>query len=120
MRKIYHLQTTLTDMLMWLKTIAHMYLKRYISYFPYEYGNGSGHVAIIESATQNYFYSLDQNWYGGAQNNPPEVAQTIYHEYHKDMYFIEPLYGKETIVSKTKARMVKPKPIKNVKKEKRL
>ena len=73
---------------------THMYLKRYISYFPYEYGNGSGHVAIIESATQNYFYSLDQNWYGGAQNNPPEVAQTIYHEYHKDMYFIEPLYGK--------------------------
>ena len=34
------------------------------------------------------------------------------------MYFIEPLYGKETIVSKTKARMVKPKPIKNVKKKK--
>ena len=46
-----------------VKTIAHMYLKG-ISYFPYEYGNGSGHVAIIESATQNYFYSLDQNWYG--------------------------------------------------------
>ena len=33
------------------------------------------------------------------------------------MYFIEPLYGKETIVSKTKARMVKPKPIKNVKRK---
>ncbi|ABI15707.1 MULTISPECIES: N-acetylmuramoyl-L-alanine amidase [Bacillota] len=86
--------------------------------FPYEYGNGCGHVAIIESATQNYFYSLDQNWYGGARNNPPEVAQTIYHEYHPDMYFVEPLYSKETKVSKIKAKTTKPKPVKKVKKRK--
>lgn len=70
--------------------------------FPYQYGEGAGHVAIVESANQSYFYSLDQNWYGGAQNNPPEVAQTIKHSYHPDMYFITPLFKQETTLNKIK------------------
>ena len=72
-------------------------------FLTYEYGNGCGHVAIIEVLLK-IISIVWINWYGGARNNPPEVAQTIYHEYHPDMYFVEPLYSKETKVSKIKAK----------------
>lgn len=70
------------------------------------YGGGAGHVAIVWSANINSFVSLDQNWYGGAQNNPPEVAQLITHYYDNPMYFIRPLYkAKTTIVDKVKDKV---------------
>lgn len=73
------------------------------------YGGGAGHVAIVWSANLNTFVSLDQNWYGGAQNNPPEVAQLITHTYDNPMYFIRPHYkAKTSVVSKAKDKVSKP------------
>lgn len=73
------------------------------------YGGGSGHVAIVWSANINNFQSLDQNWWGGAQNNPPEVAQLITHYYDNPMYFIRPHYkAKTSVVSKVKDKVSKP------------
>ncbi|MDW3782114.1 N-acetylmuramoyl-L-alanine amidase [Staphylococcus saprophyticus] len=73
------------------------------------YGGGAGHVAIVWSANINSFVSLDQNWYGGAQNNPPEVAQLITHYYDNPMYFIRPHYkAKTSVVSKAKDKVSKP------------
>ncbi|WP_039068236.1 N-acetylmuramoyl-L-alanine amidase [Staphylococcus shinii] len=70
------------------------------------YGGGAGHVAIVWSANINSFVSLDQNWYGGAQNNPPEVAQLITHYYDNPMFFIRPLYkAKATVVEKVKDKV---------------
>ncbi|MGS0663841.1 N-acetylmuramoyl-L-alanine amidase [Staphylococcus arlettae] len=74
------------------------------------YGSGAGHVAIVWSANLNTFVSLDQNWYGGAQSNPREVAQLITHYYDNPMYFIRPHYkAKVSTVSKVKAAVTKPK-----------
>lgn len=74
------------------------------------YGEGAGHVAIVWSANLNTFTSLDQNWYGGAQNNPPEVAQLVTHTYDNPMYFIRPHYkAKASVVSKAKDKVSKPK-----------
>lgn len=74
------------------------------------YGGGAGHVAIVWSANLNTFVSLDQNWYGGAQNNPPEVAQLVTHTYDNPMYFIRPHYkAKASVVSKAKDKVSKPK-----------
>lgn len=73
------------------------------------YGGGAGHVAIVWSANLNSFVSLDQNWYGGAQNNPPEVAQLITHYYDNPMYFIRPNYkATASTVSKVKNKVSKP------------
>ncbi|MDW8551147.1 N-acetylmuramoyl-L-alanine amidase [Staphylococcus nepalensis] len=73
------------------------------------YGQGAGHVAIVWSANLNTFTSLDQNWYGGAESNPPEVAQLITHYYDNPMYFIRPHYkAKANIVSKVKDKVTKP------------
>ena len=73
------------------------------------YGGGAGHVAIVWSANLNSFVSLDQNWYGGAQNNPPEVAQLITHYYDNPMYFIRPHYkATASTVSKVKDKVTKP------------
>ena len=73
------------------------------------YGRGAGHVAIVWSANLNTFTSLDQNWYGGAENNPPEVAQLITHYYDNPMYFIRPHYkAKANVVSKVKDKVTKP------------
>lgn len=73
------------------------------------YGQGAGHVAIVWSANLNTFTSLDQNWYGGAENNPPEVAQLITHYYDNPMYFIRPHYkAKANVVSKVKDKVTKP------------
>ncbi|MDW3954971.1 N-acetylmuramoyl-L-alanine amidase [Staphylococcus saprophyticus] len=70
------------------------------------YGGGAGHVAIVWSANINSFVSLDQNWYGGAQSNPREVAQLITHYYDNPMYFIRPLYkAKATVVEKVKDKV---------------
>lgn len=70
------------------------------------YGEGAGHVAIVWSANLNTFTSLDQNWYGGAENNPPEVAQLITHYYDNPMYFIRPHYkAKVSTVSKVKDKV---------------
>lgn len=74
------------------------------------YGGGAGHVAIVWSANINNFQSLDQNWWGGAQNNPPEVAQLITHYYDNPMYFIRPHYkATANTVSKVKDEVSKPK-----------
>lgn len=74
------------------------------------YGGGAGHVAIVWSANLNSFVSLDQNWYGGAQNNPREVAQLITHYYDNPMYFIRPNYkATASTVSKVKDKVSKPK-----------
>lgn len=73
------------------------------------YGEGAGHVAIVWSANINNFQSLDQNWWGGAQNNPPEVAQLITHYYDNPMYFIRPHYKTTAnTVSKVKDKVSKP------------
>lgn len=73
------------------------------------YGGGAGHVFIVWSANLNSLVGLDQNWYGGAQNNPPEVAQLITHTYDNPMYFIRPHYkAKTSIVSKAKDKVSKP------------
>lgn len=73
------------------------------------YGRGAGHVAIVWSANLNTFTSLDQNWYGGAESNPPEVAQLITHYYDNPMYFIRPHYkAKANVVSKVKDKVTKP------------
>lgn len=70
------------------------------------YGEGAGHVAIVWSANINSFVSLDQNWWGGAQNTPPEVAQLITHYYDNPMFFIRPLYkAKATVVDKVKNKV---------------
>ncbi|MDW4424044.1 N-acetylmuramoyl-L-alanine amidase, partial [Staphylococcus saprophyticus] len=74
------------------------------------YGGGAGHVAIVWSANLNTFVSLDQNWYGGAQSNPREVAQLITHTYDNPMYFIRPYYkATASKVSKAKDKVSKPK-----------
>lgn len=73
------------------------------------YGGGAGHVFIVWSANLNSLVGLDQNWYGGAQNNPPEVAQLITHTYDNPMYFIRPHYkAKTSVVSKVKDKVSKP------------
>lgn len=73
------------------------------------YGGGAGHVFIVWSANLNSLVGLDQNWYGGAQNNPPEVAQLITHTYDNPMYFIRPHYKTKTsVVSKAKDKVSKP------------
>lgn len=73
------------------------------------YGGGAGHVFIVWSANLNSLVGLDQNWYGGAQNNPPEVAQLITHTYDNPMYFIRPHYkAKASVVSKAKDKLSKP------------
>lgn len=70
------------------------------------YGEGAGHVAIVWSANINSFVSLDQNWYGGARNNPPEVAQLVTHTYDNPMYFIRPHYkANATVVDKVKDKV---------------
>ncbi|UNP87050.1 N-acetylmuramoyl-L-alanine amidase [Staphylococcus equorum] len=77
--------------------------------FHSSYGQGAGHVAIVWSANLNTFTSLDQNWYGGAMYNPPEVAQLITHTYDNPMYFIRPHYkAKTSVVSKAKDKVSKP------------
>lgn len=74
------------------------------------YGGGAGHVFIVWSANLNSLVGLDQNWYGGAENNPPEVAQLITHYYDNPMYFIRPHYkAKASVVSKVKDKVSKPK-----------
>lgn len=65
------------------------------------YGGGAGHVAIVWSANLNNFVSLDQNWWGGGRNKT-EVAQFITHSYDFPMYFIRPIYKKETVIDKVK------------------
>ncbi|ERF48753.1 hypothetical protein N039_12375 [Staphylococcus sp. EGD-HP3] len=78
------------------------------------YGGGAGHVFIVWSANLNTLVGLDQNWYGGAQNNPPEVAQLVTHTYDNPMYFIRPHYkAKVSTVSKVKAAVTKPKKTKS-------
>ena len=73
------------------------------------YGGGAGHVFIVWSANLNTLVGLDQNWYGGAQNNPPEVAQLVTHIYDNPMYFIRPHYkAKASVVSKAKDKISKP------------
>lgn len=73
------------------------------------YGGGAGHVFIVWSANLNSLVGLDQNWYGGAQNNPPEVAQLVTHTYDNPMYFIRPHYkAKASVVSKAKDKVSKP------------
>ena len=73
------------------------------------YGGGAGHVFIVWSANLNSLVGLDQNWYGGAQNNRPEVAQLITHIYDNPMYFIRPHYkAKTSVVSKAKDKVSKP------------
>lgn len=70
------------------------------------YGGGAGHVFIVWSANLNTLVGLDQNWYGGAQNNPPEVAQLVTHIYDNPMYFIRPHYkAKASTVSKVKDKV---------------
>ncbi|MDW4144020.1 N-acetylmuramoyl-L-alanine amidase [Staphylococcus saprophyticus] len=73
------------------------------------YGGGAGHVFIVWSANLNSLVGLDQNWYGGAENNPPEVAQLVTHTYDNPMYFIRPHYKTKTsVVSKAKDKVSKP------------
>lgn len=80
------------------------------------YGEGAGHVAIVWSANINSFVSLDQNWYGGAQYNPPEVSQLITHYYDNPMYFIRPNYkATASAVSKVKDKVTMPKSPKKAK-----
>ncbi|RIL24743.1 N-acetylmuramoyl-L-alanine amidase [Staphylococcus gallinarum] len=77
--------------------------------FNSNYGEGAGHVAIVWSANINSFVSLDQNWYGGAQYNPPEVAQLITHYYDNPMYFIRPHYkSTSSVIDNIKDKVSKP------------
>ncbi len=77
------------------------------------YGQGSGHTGIVESANLNTFVGLEQNWWGGGRNKT-EVAQYVTHTYDNPLYFIRPHYAKSTSVVKKVAskvtNVVKPKP----------
>lgn len=73
------------------------------------YGGGAGHTGLVWSANLNTFVGLEQNWYGGAMNNPPEVAQLITHYYDNPCWFIRPHYkAKTNVVSKVKDKVTKP------------
>ena len=70
--------------------------------FNSNYGGGYGHVAIVVNGNSDgnlmQFKSLDQNWYGGGESMT-EPAQYIVHNYDFPMWFIRPIFKKE---SKTK------------------
>ena len=70
------------------------------------YGGGAGHTGLVWSANLNTFTGLEQNWFGGAQNNPPEVAQLVTHTYDNPCWFIRPHYkAKATVVEKVKDKV---------------
>ena len=71
------------------------------------WGEGAGHVAIVQSANINTFVSLDQNWWGGGANKT-EVAQYISHTYDFPMYFIRPHYKAKSTVKDKVTNVVKP------------
>jgi N-acetylmuramoyl-L-alanine amidase len=71
------------------------------------WGEGAGHVAIVQSANINTFVSLDQNWWGGGENKT-EVAQYISHTYDFPMYFIRPHYKAKSTVKDKVTSVVKP------------
>lgn len=71
------------------------------------WGEGAGHVAIVQSANINTFVSLDQNWWGGGANKT-EVAQYISHTYDFPMYFIRPHYKAKSTVKDKVTSVVKP------------
>ncbi|ANM47009.1 lysin [Staphylococcus phage vB_SauS_IMEP5] len=71
------------------------------------WGEGAGHVAIVQSANINTFVSLDQNWWGGGENKT-EVAQYISHTYDFPMYFIRPHYKAKTTIKDKVTSVVKP------------
>lgn len=71
------------------------------------WGDGAGHVAIVQSANINTFVSLDQNWWGGGANKT-EVAQYISHTYDFPMYFIRPHYKAKSTVKDKVTSVVKP------------
>ena len=71
------------------------------------WGEGAGHVAIVQSANINTFVSLDQNWWGGGANKT-EVAQYISHTYDFPMYFIRPHYKTKSTVKDKVTNVVKP------------
>lgn len=71
------------------------------------WGEGAGHVAIVQSANINTFVSLDQNWWGGGANKT-EVAQYISHTYDFPMYFIRPHYKVKSTVKDKVTSVVKP------------
>ncbi|WP_239724713.1 MULTISPECIES: N-acetylmuramoyl-L-alanine amidase [unclassified Mammaliicoccus] len=71
------------------------------------WGEGAGHVAIVQSANINTFVSLDQNWWGGGRNKT-EVAQYISHTYDFPMYFIRPHYKAKSTVKDKVTSVVKP------------
>ncbi|GAB1611769.1 hypothetical protein HB162lentus_04130 [Mammaliicoccus lentus] len=71
------------------------------------WGEGAGHVAIVQSANINTFVSLDQNWWGGGANKK-EVAQYISHTYDFPMYFIRPHYKAKSTVKDKVTSVVKP------------
>ena len=73
--------------------------------FNRNYGGGYGHVAIVLSATLNTINVIEQNWLGGAQWSPPEVATRRAHGYDFPMYFIRPFYAKETTKNKVKSKV---------------
>lgn len=79
------------------------------------WGEGCGHVAIVNSANINTFVSLDQNWWGGGRNKT-EVAQYITHTYDFPMYFIRPHFKAKSTVKSKVVSVVKPKAKSNKKK----
>lgn len=80
------------------------------------WGEGAGHVAIVQSANINTFVSLDQNWWGGGANKT-EVAQYISHTYDFPMYFIRPHYKAKSTVKDKVTSVVKQNTKPKTKKE---
>ena len=74
--------------------------------FPGTYGNGSGHVAWVLSATLNQLVLVEQNWLGGAMdangNNGWEPATKRVHAYDPNMIFIRPNFAPTKAKAATK------------------
>lgn len=88
--------------------------------FPSSYGNGSGHVGWVLSATINQLTIIEQNWLGGGWTSGPEQGGTGWetatkrvHAYDHDMVFIRPHFAsnKVSAIARKAATKVKSKKI---------
>lgn len=87
--------------------------------FPSTFGNGSGHVAWVLSATLNAITVIEQNWLGGGWTYGAEqggsgweTATQRVHSYDPNMVFIRPNFASNKVsatIRKAKAKVTKPK-----------
>lgn len=84
--------------------------------FPGTYGNGSGHVGWVLSATLNELVVIEQNWLGGGWTSGPEQGGTGWetatkrvHAYDLDMVFIRPHFESNKVKAVAKKAVSKVK-----------